>query len=580
MSRFTCTERRDSPARPRKGPGVRIIAIINQKGGCGKTTTAINLAAMYARRGLRTLLVDMDPQSHCAAGLGIPENRLEFDIGDALLAGEERKFDFSRLVWPAARNLDLAPSRMRLAGLEARAGGLADKPDKERRLAQVLARQKNNYDVVCIDCSPSIGLLTFNALAAATTVLIPVETGYFSLQGATKQLNTVRTLARRLGVAVPVWMLATIHDSTSTVANDLLEEMKRRFGQRVIPTVIRRDNRLKEAVSFGQPIIDFDSASAGAQDYAAIANWLLQQSRAAMTDEDLPIDDAPAAYETQSGDSGAGTDTPSTPIVEIASNIRANAASKPVAAAAPLPAPLAVPGISRAEELAQRARALAMRALNTPQIEAKPNTLDVVSPSTSIAPAGIASTLITPPSHTLMATGLSTGLSTGVAPVTAALTSTTLTAPEGLAAATLSSSTAALLAEAYSELQVPAAPAREHSVLVLEPAPAPTPAPTVPVTSLLPALGVRVTRQGVLFLQAAGLGQTLAIAGEFNGWNPKSAPMRLNRDAGVFECLVKLPPGRHAYRLVVDGRWINDPHNPVTELNPFNEPNSIVTVAA
>jgi chromosome partitioning protein len=550
---------------------VRIIAIINQKGGCGKTTTAINLAAMYARRGLRTLLVDMDPQSHCAAGLGIPENRLEFDIGDALLAGEERKFDFSRLVWPAARNLDLAPSRMRLAGLEARAGGLADKPDKERRLAQVLARQKNNYDVVCIDCSPSIGLLTFNALAAATTVLIPVETGYFSLQGATKQLNTVRTLARRLGVAVPVWMLATIHDSTSTVANDLLEEMKRRFGQRVIPTVIRRDNRLKEAVSFGQPIIDFDSASAGAQDYAAVANWLLQQSRTAISDDDFPIDDAPAAYEAPATTTDGGTpETPAAPIVEIASTLR-SAATKPVPVS-PQPAPLAVPGISRAEELAQRARALALRALNSPQIEAKPGTLDVISPASSIAPAGVSATLIAPPT---MVTQPMTMMS--------APPNVELSAPEGLTAATLSSSTAALLAEAYSELNVPALieqPTRAHPVLVLESSPTPAPIPSTPVSSVLPALGVRVTRQGVLFLQAAGLGQNLAIAGEFNGWNPKAAPMRLNRDAGVFECVVKLPPGRHAYRLVVDGRWINDPHNPVTELNPFNEPNSIVTVAA
>jgi chromosome partitioning protein len=553
---------------------VRIIAIINQKGGCGKTTTAINLAAMYARRGLRTLLVDMDPQSHCAAGLGIPENRLEFDIGDALLAGEERKFDFSRLVWPAARNLDLAPSRMRLAGLEARAGGLADKPDKERRLTQVLARQKNNYDVVCIDCSPSIGLLTFNALAAATTVLIPVETGYFSLQGATKQLNTVRTLARRLGVAVPVWMLATIHDSTSTVANDLLEEMKRRFGQRVIPTVIRRDNRLKEAVSFGQPIIDFDSSSPGAQDYAAVANWLLQQSRTAISDDDLPIEDGPAAYDTASASSG-DTPAPATaesapPIVEIASNLR-TAAAKPTPTA-PLPAPLAVPGISRAEELAQRARALAMRALNSPQIEAKPATLDVISPASSIAPAGVSATLISPPTPT--STQPAMHMTMVAAPVAA---------PEGLTAATLSSSTAALLAEAYSELNVPAhldQPTRPHPVLVFEPTPSPAPIPASPVSAVLPALGVRVTRQGVLFLQAAGLGQSLAIAGDFNNWNPSTAPMRLNRDAGVFECLVKLPPGRHAYRLVVDGRWISDPHNPVTELNPFNEPNSIVTVAA
>ena len=142
---------------------MRIIAIINQKGGCGKTTSAINLSAIFARRGLRTLLVDMDPQSHCAVGLGIPEGRLDYDIGDALLHGDSKRFDFSRIVWPAARNLDLAPSRMRLAGLEARAGGLADKPDKEQRLGMVLSKLKAQYDVVCIDCSPSIGLLTFNA---------------------------------------------------------------------------------------------------------------------------------------------------------------------------------------------------------------------------------------------------------------------------------------------------------------------------------------------------------------------------------------------------------------------------------
>lgn len=554
---LTCTERRTQPARPRKGPVVRIIAIINQKGGCGKTTTAINLAAMYARRGMRTLLVDMDPQSHCAAGLGIPENRLEFDIGDALLAGEERKFDFSRLVWPAARNLDLAPSRMRLAGLEARAGGLADKPDKERRLAQVLARQKNNYDIVCIDCSPSIGLLTFNALAAATTVLIPVETGYFSLQGATKQLNTVRTLARRLGVAVPVWMLATIHDATSTVACDLLEEMKRRFGQRVIPTVIRRDNRLKEAVSFGQPIIDFDSSSPGAQDYAAVANWLLQQARTnLLSEDDLPLDDSPAAYETAPvGSSGESQSQSVTPVVEIANAIRSANAPRP--AAPPAPAPLAVPSISRAEELAQRARALAMRALSVPQIEAKPSAIDVASQAVNVSPVGSTFTAPTPSSSATM-----------------------LIATDPLAAATLSTSSAALLAEAYGELSSASKPPREHPVLVLEPAPAQLPHPVTPVPAIVPALGVRVTRQGVLFLQAAGLGQTLSIAGEFNGWNPSAAPMRLNRDAGVFECLVKLPPGRHQYRLVVDGRWINDPHNPMTELNPFNEPNSIVTVAA
>src|SRR6185295_1028065 len=150
----------ERPAQTREHP-VRIISIINQKGGCGKTTSAINLAGITARKGFRTLLVDLDPQSHCAAGLAIPEQRIDLDIGDAMLAAPEQQIDPSRLFWRASRNLDLAPSRMKLAGLESSRGGMADKPDKERRLANVLSRFARNYDICFIDCSPSIGLLTF-----------------------------------------------------------------------------------------------------------------------------------------------------------------------------------------------------------------------------------------------------------------------------------------------------------------------------------------------------------------------------------------------------------------------------------
>src|SRR4051812_30460415 len=214
---------------------MRTIAIINQKGGCGKTTSAINLAATLARQGQRTLLVDMDPQSHCAAGLGIPEQRIEMDIGDAMLAVGQRTIDPTRLLWRAVRNLDLAPSRMRLAGLEASRGGLADLPDKDKRLGAVLHQFRAGYDVVCIDCPPSIGLLTFNALAAADMVLIPVETSYFSLQGATRQVNTVKTISRRLAIHLPVWVLATIHDQSNAVAIDLLEELHRRVKDKGVP---------------------------------------------------------------------------------------------------------------------------------------------------------------------------------------------------------------------------------------------------------------------------------------------------------------------------------------------------------
>lgn len=249
------------------------LVIINQKGGCGKTTSAINLAGVAASQGKRTLLVDLDPQSHCAAGLAIPEQRIDLDIGDAMLS--DGVPDKPRLIWRAARNLDLIPSRLKLAGLEAARGGLASKPDKEQRLDRVLSHLAPDYDLCIVDCSPSIGLLTYNALACATRILIPVETSFFSLQGATKQVNTIRSLERRLGVTAPYNILATIHEPDSALATDLMNELLRRFEDRVCPTAIRRDRALREATSFGQPVVEYDPQSIGAADFAAAAKWLL-----------------------------------------------------------------------------------------------------------------------------------------------------------------------------------------------------------------------------------------------------------------------------------------------------------------
>jgi chromosome partitioning protein len=257
--------------------GVRTIAIVNQKGGCGKTTTAINLSAELGRRGLRTLLVDMDPQSHCAAGLGIPEGKIDADISDALMAPEGKPMPLARLAWRAGVNLDLVPSRMKLAGLEASRGGLADRPDRERRLAQVLTGWSRGYDVAVIDCSPAIGLLTFNALVAADTVLIPVETGFFAMQGAFKQLNTVRTIGRRLGVQPTVRLVPTLHEPENAVACDILSELRKRFGPKVAPVVIRHDGRLREAAGFGQTAAEYAPASEGAADYRTLASWVIEK---------------------------------------------------------------------------------------------------------------------------------------------------------------------------------------------------------------------------------------------------------------------------------------------------------------
>lgn len=375
---------------------MRTIAIINQKGGCGKTTTAINLSTSLARRGRRTLLVDMDPQSHCAAGLGIPEQRIEMDIGDAMLTVDSRPLDPARLLWRAARNMDLAPSRMKLAGLEAARGGLAELPDREKRLGLVLQHFQTDYDAACIDCPPSIGLLTYNALAAADLVLIPVETSFFSLQGATKQVNTVKTLSRRLGVQLPVWILPTIHDAGNGVATDLLDELHRRFKDRVVPIVIRRDQRLREAASFGQPVADYFPGSTGAEDYARLAAWvgdhLHMKATLDISDElhsDLDVSVPPVSprivAERAAQALGTPVETPTAPMqAEEHLSMTGDASSE-------------LKPVSRAEDVARRAQEFLRRVAlgrsapdapptNTVPQAAEPPAVMVMPPTTAIKP--------------------------------------------------------------------------------------------------------------------------------------------------------------------------------------------------
>jgi len=267
---------------------VRTIAIINQKGGCGKTTTAINLSAVLAGMGSRVLLVDLDPQSHCAAGLSVPEGRIDRDISDALKAANPDSIDPERLIWRVSRNLDLIPCRMKLSALESARGGLADASEREHRLTRVLNRFRTEYDACCIDCAPSIGLLAYNALAAATDAIIPVETGFFSLRGAQRQLKTIRSLARRLGSPITPHILATMHDESSPVARDLLARLREEFAPVLVPCVIRYDAALKAAASFGMPVAEHAPRSMGAADYASLATWLVETWRLESTQHMRP----------------------------------------------------------------------------------------------------------------------------------------------------------------------------------------------------------------------------------------------------------------------------------------------------
>ena len=254
---------------------MRTIAIVNQKGGCGKTTTSINLAATLAARGLRTLLVDMDPQGHCGAGLGVPEDRIESGIAEALLAepvGGERP---ESMLWEVARNLRLAPSTVALAGLEAARGGLASVSDRDARLARLLDRLADRFDWCIVDCPPTIGLLTFNALRAADEALVPVETGYFALKGSERQVATIEAMAARLGRPLPLHILPTLHRPSAKLAADLYAAIQRRHGAATLPVTIREHECLREAAGFGQPVTEYAPGSEACQDFAALAEWLL-----------------------------------------------------------------------------------------------------------------------------------------------------------------------------------------------------------------------------------------------------------------------------------------------------------------
>jgi chromosome partitioning protein len=252
---------------------MRTIAIANQKGGCGKTTVSINLAACLAREGKRTLLIDMDPQGHCALGLAVPEDQIEIAIQDVLASARNgQKIDIVRSIWQITANFDLAPATTDLAQLEIK---MADKPDREDLLAEALSAVSGTYDFAIVDCPPHIGMLTRNALNAATEVIIPVDTGYFSLQGLTKQLDTVEAIRANRDQPLEIRVLANLYDVRTKLGREILNELRRKFGSLMCGTFINFNTKLREGASFGQPITEYDPGSMGFRDFVRLARELI-----------------------------------------------------------------------------------------------------------------------------------------------------------------------------------------------------------------------------------------------------------------------------------------------------------------
>ncbi len=252
----------------------RVIAIANQKGGVAKTTTAINLTACLAASKRKVLLVDIDPQGNSTSGLGVDRDKLEISIYDVLLGEAEAEESVISLPF---QNLDLIPANISLAGAEIELVGI---DDREYRLRNALQAIKNNYHYVFIDCPPSLGLLTINALTAADRVLIPIQCEYYALEGVGQLLQTVNLVQRRLNPQLELeGVLLTMFDARTNLAIQVVDEVKDFFGNKVFQTIIPRNVRLSEAPSHGKPVITYDPRSRGAQLYQELAQEVMESEK-------------------------------------------------------------------------------------------------------------------------------------------------------------------------------------------------------------------------------------------------------------------------------------------------------------
>lgn len=248
----------------------KIVAIINQKGGVGKSTTAINLGAALGEMGKQVLLVDLDPQGNCSSGLGVEKSLIQQCIYDVLL----NDVPLEEVIIPdIAEGLDIAPATINLAGAEVE---LVSEMARENRLKDAVGGMRGKYDFILIDCPPSLGLLTVNALVAADKLLIPIQCEFYALEGVTKLLESMKRVKSRLNPTLDIYgILLTMYDSRTTLSKQVVDEVREYFGRLVFATPIPRAVKLSEAPSFGQPITQYDPKGRGALSYIELAKEVI-----------------------------------------------------------------------------------------------------------------------------------------------------------------------------------------------------------------------------------------------------------------------------------------------------------------
>ncbi len=252
----------------------KVIAIANQKGGVGKTTTAVNLSACLGKLGKKTLLIDIDPQGNTTSGLGVDPRGVEESIYDCLINDAAMR---DVIIKTEFENLWICPSNINLAGAELE---LVSKPNREYILKEAIAKIKDEFDFIFIDCPPSLGLITLNSFAATDTVLVPIQCEYYALEGLSQLTNTIKMVKKAINPQISLeGVLLTMFDGRTNLSIQVVDEVKKFFKDKVFSTIIPRNVRLSEAPSFGQPVIEYDKHSKGAECYGDLAKEVIKRNK-------------------------------------------------------------------------------------------------------------------------------------------------------------------------------------------------------------------------------------------------------------------------------------------------------------